>query len=364
MEIYNSMQILTDMAQVSESELDVLVGEFHQAVELTANDERLFNSMTSILKEINPYFELEFYSTFKEANVLANVVAGIYAPLIHGFSKTVLKNIDLGILSDVIIAPPRDTIPLVSSLEAMAKVGQQKLTILKPPITRKTAGIANNQSGETAEEDPLFDLLLDQTFGRYCKNGNLLELETGIYSTTSLKVAERLKAKGISQYVALKFYGLGPNVSYIHGLLSGGKEWVAEQAEIDNLVDSNQIANLMVLLDSLEEFGMQNVHQSVGKLQLTPEGWVKPVILSVENRFSEIARATNDAIKKTASTYSAIDTEALNVLLLNSFEKIVALSKAGYPLTLTRPIPPMDNKEEHFEKIRRSHLLDYPRLIL
>ena len=358
------MQILTDMAQVSEHELDVLVGEFHHSVESVVADESLFNSMILRLKEINPYFKPEYYSDFKEANILANVVAGIYAPLIHGFSKTILENISQGYLPKIIIAPPRDTIPLVSSLKAMAEFGEQKLTIIKPPITRKTAGIANNQLSGIAQEDPLFDLLLDQTFGQHCQKGNLLELEAGIYSTTSLKVAGKLKAKGVNQYTALKFYGLGPNLSYVHGLLSGGKEWVAEQAEMESLVDSNLIANLMILLDSLEEFGMQNVHQSVGKLQLTPEGWVEPVILPVEDKFLEIARATNTAIKQTAVKYLAIDTESLSTLLLNSFGKIVALSKTGYPFTLTRPIPPMDNKEEHFSLIRQLKLLDYPRLIL
>lgn len=360
----SALQALAEMSPVVGSGLDLLLAQFHRSVEVVSNDGEAFTQMCAVLHEVNPHFSPEAYSSLSEANVMANVVAGVYAPLIHGFSKTILKNIQLGKLPEVIVAPPRDTVPLAISLEAMAEQAGAGLTILKPPITRKTAGIPDNQSDEVPREDPLFSSMVYQVFGGCSDGSGVTELETGIYSTTSLKVASMLKESGIGEYVALKFYGLGPNLSYVHALLSGGAEWVAEKTEWAGLVDADEVAQLMVLLDSLEEFGMQNIYQSVSQLRLNGSGRVEPVIEPVGARVLEIAKATNLAVGQTAAQYSALDSEELGLQLLSVVPQLIKLSQEGYPFMLTAPIPPMDNKEEHFARIRDTQVFSYPRLVL
>jgi hypothetical protein len=360
----SALHVLAEMPSVDGSELDKLLAKFHQSVEVVSGNGEAFEQMCVALHEINPHFSPETYSSLPEANVLANVVAGLYAPLIHGFSKTVLENIHAGRIPEVLVAPPRDSVPLAVSLETMAEITGVGLTILKPPITRKTAGIPNNQSDEIAKEDPLFGLMINQTFNSHSISGGITELETGIYSTTSLKVAHMLKELGIGEYVALKFYGLGPNLSYVHALLSGGNEWVAEKAESAGLVDAIQIAQLMVLLDSMEEFGMQNIYQTITKLKLNGSGKVEPVINTVDEKTLEIARATNQAIAHTSGKYLGVETGELSLGLLGSIPTLVTLSQQGYPFTLTAPIPPMDNKEAHFANIRAAQVFSYPKLIL
>jgi hypothetical protein len=360
----SALQALAEMRSVGGSELDLLLDQFHQSVETVSRNSEAFKRMCMILHEINPYFSPEIYSSLSEANVLANVVAGLYAPLIHGFSKTVLRNIHNGKLPEVIVAPPRDTIPLVVSLEAMVEKTGDGLAILKPPITRKTAGIPNNQLDEITREDPLFKLMISQTFNTHRNGRGITELETGIYSTTSLKVACMLNELGISEYVALKFYGLGPNLSYMHALLSGGTEWMAEKAEQSGVVDGKQIAQLMVLLDSLEELGMQNVYKSVNQLQLNSSNRVEPVIKPVSKMTLEIANATNLAVAQTAWQYLTLKDKELNLRLLNAVPQLVDLSQEGYPFMLSAPIPPMDSKEDHFMSIRKAQVFSYPELTL
>ena len=205
--------------------------------------------------------------------------------------------------------------------------------------------------------------MLKQYFDGYIESG-VSEIEPGIYSTTSLEVAMELKALGLPKYVSVKLYGLGPNLSFVHALLSGGEEWLAEKAESSGLVDPAQIAGLMVLLDSLEEFGMQNQYQSVAKLGLDETGEIYPVINQVDVKTFEIFKATNLAIKKTAFLYLNSDWEIF-LSLIKIVPELVKLSKdKNLPLTLIKPIPPMDNKEAHFNKIRLSGLLDYPQLKL
>ena len=117
----SSLQMLAEMPAVSDVELKGLLHIFSQSTESTAKDNKKFAYLCNVLKEVNPRFNQEVYSDLPEANVLANVVSAIYAPLIHGFSFSLLKNIESGALPKVISAPPRDTIPLTVSLEAISK---------------------------------------------------------------------------------------------------------------------------------------------------------------------------------------------------------------------------------------------------
>lgn len=345
-------------------EVDILTADFSLAVNSVVFKPERKAQMPLLLKEINSDFKpTKIESPFTEAEVLAEVVAAIYAPLIHGFTSTVIENIKAGKIPGTVMAPIRDAIPIVVSLQEMAKLKGVTVKILTPPINRFTAGIANNQKDYQPVKDPLFGQLIDQIMFSLDSQAGITELETGIYGTTSLVNAKLLKEKGLTCFVPIKFYGLGPNLSYVHAVLSGGKEWLAEVTEAKGLVDPQQIAELMVLLDSLEELGMQNFCQMVEKLKLGEEGKVEPVISKVSSKQQAIACATNQAVRLTAKQYAGIGTRTV-ADLLEKVPQIVQLSKQGWPFTLKQPIPPMDSKEEHFKAVRASQLFDYPNLIL
>jgi len=297
---------------------------------------------------------VEVNSSYPETKVLANVVAGIYAPLIHAFSNTILKNIESGILPPIILAPPRDAIPLANSLRAMADIKGQKIQIIEIPVNRNTAGIFNNQKMNKVEKSPYLDLLFDQTISSMNSTNSVVEIETGIYGTTSLVMAQAFKSKNFEHYHPLKFYGLGPNLSFVHAVLSDGNEWIAENVEN---------TNLMVLLDTMEELGMEKFYKSVEHLKLDSDGIVKPVLVPVSPQEFEIASITNQVIIHTAAKYSELNNcEVKN--MLNNIGTLTAFSKNGFPLTLSDAIPSMDSKEEHFNNIKNSKLFDYPLLKL
>lgn len=348
------------------SSLDHLTQAFNADVNYMVLNKEKQQEMLALLGDYNPRFKpVEIDCQYPETRVLANVVAGIYAPLIHGFTSMVLKNIDCGLLPGVIMAPPRDAIPLVTSLKAItAAKGLAYPMILMPPINRITAGIPNNQKLEfEAHKDRLFDLLVEQTFNHLNGYQGVTEMETGIYGTTSLVTAATLRKLGLNHYHALKFYGLGPNLSYIHGLLSSAQEWQAEIAEAKGLVDPSQIASLMVLLDTIEELGMEKFFQSVNALAMDADGQVIPVINPSSAKEVEVAYATNEVIKLTASQYLDQKPEEVKQLL-TKIPWLVAKSQQGFPFTLKTSIPSMDSQEEHFTKIRESGLFAYPKLVL
>jgi len=347
------------------TEEEKLVTEFACSVDQVVGNESDQLRLIKALKEINPHYIPKIYSPDVKANILANVVAAIYAPLIHAFNLSVLKNIKKGTLSPIIIAPPRDAIPFANSIATLADIKNIPIKILQLPVTRKVAGISNSQgqNGKVNEPDPLLSEYLAQELGPYLKYG-FTEIEPGIYSTTSMVIAEQARQLGSTRYASLKLYGLGPNLSFTHALLSGGKEWVAEKAELSGLVESNQVANLMTLLDSTEEFGMQNMHATVERLTRTVNGKIVPDIKPAGAEAFLIAQATNAAILDTAAFYANGD-KALKVTLniISHFDQVIELSQQGLPLSFTAPIPPgkIEGKKVHFDRIRTSGLLQHPK---
>ena len=294
---------------------------------------------------------------------MANVVSALYAPLIHAFSKTTLSNIETGVLPRVIIAPPRDAIPLAVSLKEMSRIHHDTISIFMPPVNRNTSGILNNQKGEYIGRSPLLSTLFDQLSTAMGKPQTIMEMETGIYGTTSKIMAEAMKTRGTKKYHPLKFYGLGPNISFVHGILSNNQEWVAEEAEAKGLVDGSFIGGLMVLLDTMEELGMEKHYQSVEKLATDAEGKVIPVIVPGSPRETEIARVTCEVIKTSAKEYQTISPDEVKKILYD-VPKLVRYSESGLPFTLTEAIPSMNSKEKFFESIRSSMIFDYPLLQL
>jgi len=349
---------------LTQHEVDLLTADFNLAVSSVAFNPDKKARMTPLLKDINPHFEpTQIKSPFVEAEVLADVVAAIYAPLIHGFTETVVENIKAGRIPGTVMAPIRDALPIVVSLQEMAKLKGVAVKILTPPINRITAGVANNQNDYPPVKDPLFGQLIDQIMTSLDGQNGITELETGIYGTTSLVTAQLMKEKGLAYFVPIKFYGLGPNLSYVHAVLSGGQEWLAEAAEAGGLVEPQQIGKLMVLLDSLEEMGMQNFCQSVSHLTIGTTGLVEPAIVGVNPKMAAIACASNRAMGITAAQYVGIEPQTI-AELLEKTPQVVEFSNQGWPFTLKQPIPPMDSKEEHFQAVKASHLFDYPKLIL
>lgn len=358
-----ALEVLTQMKQVEGTELDKLLSTFHNSVERAAYDGRESGKVYSVLKKVNPEYSPEKYSALPEANMLANIVAAYYAPLIHGFTGMLLNNITQGTLSEVILVPPRDTIAIAVSLEEMSKIKKLPIKLLNPPINRNITGVANNQKDQFFGQDPLFEKLMTTELLPYTNSG-LTEAEFGIYSTTSLVVAKWLHSHQVDSRLApVKFYGLGPNISWVHALLSNGQEWVAEKAEIAGLVNPYEIAGLMVLIDTLEELGMQNMYESVEHLEQNNAGRVVPIIKPVSSTSQEIARATNLAVAHTAKIYHDAPV-GLAKELLGAVPQMVELAKAGYPTMLTAPIPPMSAPEAHFQDIRASGLFNYPMLVL
>ena len=354
----------TELVTSQELVIDRLLAEFHNSVDLVARNPEKYAQMINILKTYNPSFRpVQVETNFPKAEVLANVVAGIYAPLIHGYATTIVRNIKEGKLPNVVIAPPRDAIPLAIVIQTHADIQGVEVQLLEPHINRNTAGIANNQKDYFVEKSPYLDLLLDQTIQNMNGSTGAVEVEPGVYGTTSLIMAEAFKSRKLSNYFPIKFYGLGPNLSYVHAILSGGEEWVAENAETQGLVKSLQVFELMVLLDTMEELGMEKFYESVEQLQVSKDGIVCPVIVPVSTEETEIAQVTNEVVSKTASQYANITSSEVK-LLLDKVPWLVTNSQEGLPFTLVAPIPPMDSKEEHFTAIRNSKLFNYPNLML
>lgn len=350
---------IINISKPKEFEIDVLLDKFNKSLDETAGSISKQNELSHVLSEFNPrYIPVDSNGLSLKEFVMEQIVAGIYAPLIHGFSKTIISNIYEGNLPNVVVSPPRDAIPLAVSFKQMSKQMGNEIKVLTPPLNRNTAGIDNNQKVEGASMDPLFPLMTEQLMKKL--SGSLLEVETGIYGTTSLVLAKLLKEKGLKLYVPVKFYGLGPNLSFVHAILSKGESWIAEEAESKGLVDSDLIKKLMVFVDSLEEFGMQNFYHSVEKLQMLSTEKVVPVIMKQTQEVWSLAYASNMAVKNSASEYTDITAVELGDML-RKIPWLVEQSKLGLPLTLESEIPPMDSKEDHYQKIRESKVFDYPK---
>ncbi|MFS8159643.1 MAG: hypothetical protein ACMG6E_05420, partial [Candidatus Roizmanbacteria bacterium] len=232
--------------KTSESDLDRLMRQFHASIDTVISTPALKEEMLGHLSAFNPKFvPVSLDETHPKTEVLANVVSAIYAPLMHGFATAILRNIQSGALPPYVIAPPRDSIPLLTALQAQADLQGVSLTTLTPHVNRNTGGIANNQRTTLPSRSPHLDTLLDQVMRSLGKSNAVLEIETGIYGTTSKVTAEGLKARGLQKYIPLKFYGLGPNMSYVHAILSGGTGcWVAEELENSGGVDISHIKDL------------------------------------------------------------------------------------------------------------------------
>lgn len=357
--------VFENMETVQGTELDDLLMFFASSVEDVAYDQKKYREMCGLIKSLNSDYVHTHYSDNPKAQVMSQVVSGIYAPLIHGFSLAIIRNIQRGVLPPHIISPPRDTIPILCSLVPMAMEEGEGVVVSTPPITRRVAGISNAQGEMCVKKDPLFKDLVAQTIQNdLCGTQTVCEVETGIYSTTTQQIAVDAKKHGVHEYIPLKLYGLGPNLSYIHGLLSGGGEWLAEAAEKKHLVDLYQISQGMVLLDSLEEIGMQNMYASVNRLKKDTSGRIVPVIVPVDEEVSSIAKALNQVITHTVKQYHSDDVFEKSINILDNMSVIVSAAKEGIPLSLSAAIPPMTGKNELFDTIRKSNIFTYPRLEL
>lgn len=357
-----------DMPAVTGTELDNLSSEFTQSVQEVLENPKSKAELIETLKEVNPAFIEACYSDDPKANLLANIVSAIYAPLLHAYAISILDNVEEGKLSPYLVAPPRDAIPIVAALRSQHAKGTESgrystnLTIFQPPINRITAGIRIAQNAVTPQQDPLLEELLIQTFEKIPPEIGYTEVETGIYGTTSLVMGLLLQQNGLNmRTVSTKFYALGPNHSFTHALLTNGQEWIAEKAEDKGLVDTKKIAHLMLLLDSMEEFGMEKFYKSIPKLFKDINGIVRPVLEKESAENVEIAKACQRAIKATATVY---DKELAMQTALRIFENVESLALLSqenhWPITLTKPIPPMEKPEQLFADIVEADVFTQP----
>lgn len=357
-----------DMPQVTGNELEALSSEFSQSVEKTLKCNQSRADLFTTLKELNPAFVEKTYSESPKANLLANIVSAVYAPLLHAYAHSILENIEAGSLSPYIIAPPRDAMPIVAAIKSQHKIGveagrySQQITIMQPPINRITAGIKIAQNTHEPKLDPLLPELLQQTFQDIPPEIGYTEVETGIYGTTSLVTALLLAQQGINiKIVSTKFYALGPNHSFTHAILSNGHSWIAEKAEDQDLVSTKKIAHLMLLLDSMEEFGMEKFYKSIAALYKDPDGIVRPVLEKESAENVEIAKACQRAIKATAQLYTKEEAQKVTLRIFDNIETLALLSKEKqWPVTLTQPIPPMEKPEQLFADIVEADVFSQP----
>ncbi len=343
--------------------LDILLAKFHGDLTTAANCPE---NTLALITQLNPWFQFNVYSPDSKANLLANIVAGIYAPLTHAFSATILHNISLGMLPSTVIAPPRDTIPIAHSIRALATYKGLAVPVLQPSINRNIAGIANNQSAQIASASPLLLDYVMQELGPHI-NGGFTELEYGIYGTTTRAMVQCLRQMGIkTRYVSPKFYGLGPNLSYVHGLLTNGQYWTAEEAEINFPEIIPQVNQLMVIIDTLEEIGMANMYESPQYL-MKRKGKIGPLKPHATKDNVKLATAANEAVISTAGQYGQMPLNELNILalhILNNVDQLMKAAGQGIPVALAQPIPSMQNRDALFADLRANRYFELPSLLL
>lgn len=340
-----------DQEVPAEQEEAILLELFGESVKNTAYDKTKIEETICIIQSVNPDFSWsEEYSEDAEINLIANIVEGIYAPLITAYAYTIVQNVKEGVLPPNLYIPPRDGYPLIGAIRVIAQSLDVNVNIIPIPVSRAMAGIENNQEDEEAVKDPLLPEYLAQELG--CIDGDLIvEVETGIYGTLTLKLSEVFEKANIEkQIIPLKMYGLGPTLSFFRAMFDSGN-WYADSGS--ESFDPNMNKWWMIILDSIEEYGMSNLHQTVKTLQKGPDGKVLPVYLPVEERTLDIAKATNWAVilhaqKSVESKENPL--EVARMILLN-VPKLTAAAKGGIPVIFEAAIKSMSNRDKHFRNL-------------
>jgi hypothetical protein len=362
------------------SKLDEILQKFDADIAEVSDSSELTKTMLAKIQRFNPYFvpiqTLEEFVSVpaqdpnlwhmlsqldeQEKQILlakVNIYKGIYSPLIHAFTAFVLKLMQENKIPNSFVIPPRDPIPIYFAMLAQANINHQILNIVTPAMNRHIAGIPNNQIDEITITDKYFADYVRQELAKLGHPNCIVEIEPGIYSTTSLMIAEYMNNNGhLVRYMPLKLYGKGPNFSFIHGLLTGGKQYVAETAEQDPAVADLADA-CMVILDTIEEFGAQNATKSPQRL-LEKNGVIYPDY-ELNDAFAQcLASLTNAVIIMDAERYKHLDDIGqLKVIAQNlifNVHELIDLAHEGIPLVFNEPIPSMDDKEAHYAALREA----------
>jgi hypothetical protein len=366
--------------------IDDLLAAFHGDIAQLAEQKTRYQELMLKLHQLNPCFEpisaIDHFGALPEAIVaeldeeqkerllvLVNIYTAIYVPLIHAFSYFVLTNIQAGKLPNNLLIPPRDPIPIYFAMHAQAGTLGMVLNTITPAMNRKIAGIANNQSDYSPQVDPLFHDYVKQELAALGSPDEIVEIEPGVYSTTSLRIAQYMNDNGHKiAYIPVKIYGRGPNISFIHWLLTDEQTAIAELAEANPVV--MELADkCMVILDTLEEFGAQNAYHSPASLEGTKPD-IKPVTVANDPFAQALASLTNASIIHSADSYLAIADApdglfSLAKNLLLAVDDLMAMAADGFPVVFTEPIPPMDDREPHYQNLRaaqESGIINYKKL--
>ena len=120
------------------------------------------------------------------------------------------------------------------------------------------------------------------------------------------------------------------------------------------------------------DFIEKDILDNIDKLQSQPgpsyygrvtKGVAYALLEQLSAKDSEIAAITNDVVKQTTMLYQDLPLREIKKML-DRVPWLVDHSRQGMPFTLPDAIPPMDSKEEHFNRIRNSRLFDYPKLVI
>ncbi|MDQ6985624.1 MAG: hypothetical protein Q9M91_02350 [Candidatus Dojkabacteria bacterium] len=272
--------MIQDIELPAEQELDPILESFNTAIKASATSEEKIGDITTVIQNLNPEFTWSNeYSDDLEINLMANIVEGIYAPLITAYVYTIVTNVRDGVLPPNLYIPPRDGYPLIGAIRVIAQELDVDLNILP-----------------------------------------------------------------------LKMYGLGPTLSFFRALFDSGN-WDAT-ANGENGFDPTLNSWWMIILDSIEEYGMSNLHKTVETLEINDQGEIVPVYEPVESKTLEVATATNWAVMIHAekAMKNIINKSPINLAkkILANVPMLVNAAKNGLPVIFEAPVESMSNRDQHF----------------
>lgn len=335
-----------------EGKLEPILQQFHEDIKNCATSPEKISEICKLIKEFDPSFEWNNdYSPDAEICLMANIVSGIYAPLIVSFCYTILKNVESGNLPKNLYIPPRDGYPLIAAMRVLSQNLGIEVNIIDLPVSRALAGIDNNQADGQAMQDPLLIEYLQQHIGE-CE-GDIVEVETGIYGTLTLMMSLLFEEGEIdTSIIPIKMFGLGPTLSYFKSIFDNGN-WNAEHNGDKFDADFNKW--WMLLIDTLEEFGMSNLHKTVTQLERNESGEIVPVYDKAAQRDIDIAVATNRAVILAADKFSNNPEQlaAATRKILENVHILLNAANQGLPVLFRRAIESMGNKDEHFDNLRK-----------
>jgi hypothetical protein len=304
------------------SDKDKIRFEFSARVGACVNNPKRQEQLVEYIQRLNSaYSPIGEIGKMDSRQVLLNLVAGIYGPMICAFADAISKNVRKRLPPNLIFLP-RDAYPILSAF----------LEICKDPSFCRPLVLHFNRE-ETLQKDPLLKEYLTQMIGEMKREDNglrITEVDTGVFGTVSKLLAKALKdvAPDIESYVPVKFFGLGHGVSFVHAVHNryGSK-------------DSNRIGGFKQVCDTMEGIGLGKLHSKVKKFKMSSNGKVIPTIEDFsDGGVGEFAKDSNRVISELARNP---ENSRIGVQMILRFEEL--LNEKNLPLAYCAPLPPSNN---------------------